>query len=63
MVLSPKDSGDFIVKHSKFVSISDDGIQNLVDEVNIFKSFLQCNSYTSFFNSFQGCQGLKIKSN
>lgn len=45
MVLSPKDSGDFIVKHSKFVSISDDGIQYLVNEVNFCLFILFDNIY------------------
>lgn len=33
MVLSPKESGEFIVKNAKFLTIKEDGIEKLTHEV------------------------------
>jgi hypothetical protein len=37
--LSPKDSGEYIVKNAKFISIVDIGIDNMVKQVNYYFMF------------------------
>lgn len=34
MALNPKKSGEFVVKHAKFIKVNQTGIQNLVNEVH-----------------------------
>lgn len=33
--MNPKESGEFIVKHAKFVKVNDEGIESLAKEVII----------------------------
>lgn len=38
MSLNPKESGEFIVKNAKYLSIDDNGIRNLLKEVRVIQS-------------------------
>jgi hypothetical protein len=36
MTLSPKESGEFVVKNAKFLEVIEDGIDKLANEVNFY---------------------------
>lgn len=57
MTLNPRESGEFIVKHAKHLSIDPNGIQNLVEKVRIInhliKRLLTITTVISLFISYR----------